>query len=143
MKKCLAIAMMLMATTAFAEQHVVEMLNNGDDGMMVFSPGYLKVQKGDTVKFLATDAGHNSVSSYTPDGAVAWTGAINEEITVTMDKEGVYIYECTPHLALAMVGVIQVGDAANLDAAQSAAGEMKAKFMMSQERLDGYMSEVK
>jgi hypothetical protein len=60
-----------------------------------------------------------------------------------MDQEGVYIYQCTPHIALAMMGVIQVGNPTNIDAANSAAKEMKSKFMMSQERLEGYLAQVK
>ena len=63
-KQQLAVVLMtLMSTATFAEEHIVEMLNNGDDGMMIFEPGFLKVEKGDTVKFLSTDIGHNSVSS--------------------------------------------------------------------------------
>jgi len=143
-KQQLAVVLMtLMSTATFAEEHIVEMLNNGDDGMMIFEPGFLKVEKGDTVKFLSTDMGHNSVSSYVPKGAAAWNGALNEEIVLTMDQEGVYIYQCTPHIALAMMGVIQVGNPTNIDAANSAAKEMKSKFMMSQERLEGYLAQVK
>ena len=143
-KQQLAVVLMtLMSTATFAQEHIVEMLNNGDDGMMIFEPGFLKVEKGDTVKFLSTDMGHNSVSSYVPEGAAAWNGALNEEIVVTMDQEGVYIYKCTPHIALAMIGVIQVGNSTNKDAANSAAKEMKSKFMMSQERLEGYLAQVK
>ena len=143
-KQQLAVLIMaLMSTATFAQEHIVEMLNNGDDGMMVFEPGFLKVDKGDTVKFLSTDMGHNSVSTYVPEGATEWNGRLNEEIVVTMDQEGVYIYKCTPHIALAMIGVIQVGNATNMDAANSSAKEMKSKFMMSQERLEDYLAEVK
>ena len=143
-KQQLAVLIMaLMSTATFAQEHIVEMLNNGDDGMMVFEPGFLKVEKGDTVKFLSTDIGHNSVSTYVPEGATEWNGRLNEEIVVTMDQEGVYIYKCTPHIALAMIGVIQVGNATNMDAANSSAKEMKSKFMMSQERLEDYLAEVK
>lgn len=141
-QQVIAMVMILASTATFAEEHIVEMLNNGDDGMMAFNPGYLKVEKGDTVKFLSTDMGHNSVSSYLPEGAEPWSGAINEEIVVSMEQEGVYIYSCTPHIALAMVGVIQVGEATNLEAAKAASGEMKSKFMMSQERLEGYMGQI-
>jgi len=144
LKQQLAVLIMaLMSTATFAQEHIVEMLNNGDDGMMVFEPGFLKVEKGDTVKFLSTDMGHNSVSTYVPEGATEWNGRLNEEIVVTMDQEGVYIYKCTPHIALAMIGVIQVGNATNMDAANSSAKEMKSKFMMSQERLEDYLAEVK
>lgn len=126
-----------------AAEHEVKMLNMGADGTMVFEPGFLKVEPGDTVKFLATDGGHNSVSSFTPEGGSTWKGAINEEVTVKMDKEGVYIYLCTPHTVMAMVGVIQVGKATNKADAEKSAKELTAKFVMNKDRLEKYMSEVK
>ena len=33
---------------ALAEQHTVKMKNRGDDGTMVFEPGYPEAQPGDT-----------------------------------------------------------------------------------------------
>lgn len=85
---------------------------------MVFEPGFLKVAVGDTVKIIPTDAGHNASSVIIPEGATAWKGAIGKEVSVKMDKEGVYVYVCDPHAVMAMVGVVQVGKAANLDAAK-------------------------
>ena len=40
----------------------VKMLNQGQDGVMVFEPSLLKINTGDTVTFKATDAAHNSAS---------------------------------------------------------------------------------
>lgn len=128
---------------ALAADHEVKMLNNGADGLMVFEPGYLKIEKGDTVKFLATDRGHNTVSHAVPDGGPTWKGAFDEEVSVTFDTEGVYIYRCEPHTMLAMVGVIQVGQAANKEAATQAAGELAGKIMTNKDRLDRYMAQVK
>jgi hypothetical protein len=39
---------------------------------------------------------------------------MDEEVSVTLDGEGVYIYACDPHKVMAMAGVIQVGKATNL-----------------------------
>ena len=50
----------LLAAGGFAAEHQVKMLNNGKDGTMVFEPGFLKAEKGDTVKFIKTDASHNA-----------------------------------------------------------------------------------
>ena len=44
---------------------------------------------------------------------------INQEISITLDKEGVYVYNCTPHAMMAMVGVIQVGEATNINEIKS------------------------
>jgi pseudoazurin len=103
-------------------EHRVEMLNRGPDGeMMAFAPAFLKVAPGDTVTFVPTDKSHNaeSILGMIPEGAEAWKGKINQEISVTFETEGVYGYKCLPHYPLGMVGLIQVGEAApNLAQAQ-------------------------
>jgi pseudoazurin len=117
----------------------VKMLNQGASGVMVFEPAFLKINTGDTVTFLATDAAHNSASipGMLPNGASSWNGELSRDIAVTFDVPGVYGYQCTPHSMMAMVGVIQVGDNnANLDSAKAAAESFKSTFVMNQSRLD-------
>jgi len=104
-------------TAGWAADHRVEMLNKGPDGAtMVFSPRLLKVAVGDTVTFVAVDKGHNSaaIKGGVPAGAAEWKGKVNEEITVTLTTPGVYVYQCTPHFGMGMVGAIVAGDPANL-----------------------------
>ena len=96
----------------------------------VFSPRVLQVNPGDTVKFIAADKGHNSVSdkNMMPEGAESWKGKISKDVEVTLTVEGTYGYYCAPHRALGMVGLILVGDAsANYDAAKDAKQRGKAK----------------
>ncbi|MEL6620881.1 MAG: pseudoazurin [Pseudomonadota bacterium] len=103
----------LMGSAAFAETFEVKMLNKGSDGeRMVFEPAFIQAAPGDTIKFLATDRGHNAEVSkgMLPDGADAFKGKINEEIEVTLDVEGVYGVICKPHFAMGMVMTIAVGD---------------------------------
>ena len=104
-------------------EHVVKMLNMGDGGAMIFEPAVIKVSLGDTIHFKATDISHNSetITNMVPAGADGWMGALNEDISITIDTEGVYVYQCSPHAMLAMVGVIQVGEAVNLDDVKAAA----------------------
>ncbi len=120
------------------------MLNAGKEGMMVFEPAYISVNKGDTVKFVATDLAHNSASveGMIPDGATPWVGTMSKDIEVTLTKEGVYVYQCTPHNMMAMVGVIKVESSANLDQVKRKAAEFKKTFLMNQERLDNYLSKI-
>lgn len=139
----LGVAIALAATPAIGANHTVKMLNQGADGMMVFEPAYLKVAPGDTVTFVPTDVGHNSSSVLVPEGAESWRGTYTDPLTVTLTEEGVYIFQCDPHAMMAMVGVIQVGDAVNLAAAEKKAETMKSGFVMAQERLDGYLDRVK
>jgi pseudoazurin len=115
--------LVLAAAPAAAKEYQVKMLNKGSDGsLMVFEPAYLKVAPGDSVKFLATQKGHNaeSLPGMAPAGAAAFKGKIDEEITVKFTKEGVYGYKCLPHLGMGMVGVIQVGKPGNKAAVATA-----------------------
>lgn len=103
----------------------VEMLNKHPDNKKlrnVFLPRLLKVQPGDTVTFLPTDKGHDSVSikGMIPDGAEPWKGKMNKEISVTFEVPGVYGYKCAPHYALGMVGLIIVEGEGMLDNAEAA-----------------------
>ena len=150
-KVLLAMSLFLLSVPSFADDHYVRMLNNGEGGMMVFEPAVLKVSVGDTVKFVATDMAHNSVSVFTPPGATPWKGAMNQEISITLDKPGVYIYECSPHAMMAMVGVIQVTDglafdvshdSTYVDLAHEFTKTYQQKFVMNNNRLDTYIHEL-
>ena len=134
----------LFSVSVLAEAHEVKMLNAGKEGMMVFEPAVLTVKKGDTVKFVATDLAHNSssVEGMIPDGAQAWVGAMSQDIEVTLTQEGVYVYQCTPHNMMAMVGVIKVETNANLADIKLKAESYKKTFLMNQDRLDNYLSEI-
>ena len=124
--------------------YTVKMLNNGKEGLMVFEPAILSIEQGDTVLFEATDVSHNSASipGMIPQGAMPWTGAMNQDIKVTFDKEGVYVYQCTPHSMMAMVGVIKVGVPKNLEIIKGKAEDQKKAFVMNKERLTNYLQEI-
>lgn len=125
-----------MLSGAHAAEHEVQMLNKGPEGQpMQFDPAFLKIEPGDTVKFVATDKGHNAetILEMIPEGAETWKGKINEEITVTFNEEGIYGYKCMPHFAMGMVGIIQVGDdVSNSDSAETAKLPGRAKPRMAE-----------
>jgi pseudoazurin len=125
-------------------EHTVKMLNSGDGGQMIFEPAVLKVSLGDTVHFKATDMAHNSASmeGMIPEGAKKWSGAMNQDISVVLDKEGVYVYQCDPHVMMAMIGVIQVGEASNLEQIKGSVANKKSQFMLNSERLENYLSKL-
>ena len=143
-KLATAFLMLLLSAPTFAAEHVVKMLNMGKDGAMVFEPAVLSVNVGDTVKFEATDMAHNSASvgGLIPAGAKPWMGKMSQDISVTFDTEGVYVYECTPHKMMAMVGVIKVGTGTNLDNVKQMSQNYKKAFVMNKDRLDKYLSEL-
>ena len=133
----------LLATGVFAAEHQIKMLNSGKDGIMVFEPGFVKAAKGDTVKFIKTDPSHNSSSFFTPKGAAAWKGKMDEEIVVKLEAEGIYMYQCDPHKPMAMVGVIQVGKAGNLEDAKKEAATYSSSLPMNKDRLSKYLDQAK
>jgi pseudoazurin len=118
--------------TAAAEVEV-KMLNKGTEGVMVFEPALVKINPGDTVKFVASDKGHNveTVDGMLPEGGEKFVGKVNEELAITFDKAGVYGYKCKPHYGMGMVGMIVVGDATNADQAKEAKHPGKAKQAFS------------
>lgn len=129
------------APAVMAAEYEVKMLNKDSEGrIMQFEPAFLRVEPGDTVTFVPADPGHNSetIEDAIPEGAEAWEGRINEEITVTLNEPGVYAYKCAPHFALGMVGLIQVGDdTSNIEAIKDAALPGRA-----QERMDELLADL-
>ena len=143
--KILALSLCLSITSnVYAAEHEVKMLSSNKGEMMVFEPAVLTIKKGDTVKFLATDLSHNSssVEGMIPEGATPWVGALSQDVEVTLTKEGVYVYQCTPHNMMAMVGVIKVESSPNLETVKVQAQSYKKTFLMNQDRLDNYINQL-
>ena len=125
-------------------EHIVKMLNSGDGGNMIFEPAVIKVSKGDTIHFKAVDMAHNSatIEGMIPAGASPWASALSQDVSITLDAEGVYVYQCDPHAMMAMVGVIQVGEAVNMSEIKASAEQYKSNFMMNAGRLSGYLDQL-
>jgi pseudoazurin len=137
MKKLLmlaAAAAIAMAGAASAAEHEVHMLNKGEKGAMVFEPDFLKVEPGDTVKFLVTDKGHDaqSIKGMLPEGVEGFKGKINQEVTFTVEKEGVSGIKCTPHYAMGMVMLIVAGEPVNAEEAKTVKHPGKAKAVFAE-----------
>jgi pseudoazurin len=128
-----AIGLLVRIRGARAAEHEVQMLNKGPDGQRNwFEPAVLRIEPGDTVKFVPTDKGHNSASVVIPEGAEAWNGKLSKEISITLTVPGLYSYKCLPHFGLGMVGLIVVGDpSANFDAVAAGRYPGKAKTVVS------------
>ena len=83
-----------------------------------------------------------TIDGMIPAGANAWAGELNRDISVTLDTEGVYVYQCDPHVMMAMIGVIQVGEAVNMNQIKEASKNLKPSFIMNAERIDTYLSQL-
>lgn len=132
------------AGTAFAADHVVNMLNSGKDGAMLFEPAFVKAAVGDTVIFKPTQVGaHYALSVLVPAGAKPFKGDVDKEFKLKVEKEGLYLYVCEPHRALGMAGVIQVGKPVNMAEAKTVAAKEQAGFAMGKDRFDKALAQVK
>tara|TARA_B100000586_G_scaffold243189_1_gene197453 strand:+ start:655 stop:1116 length:462 start_codon:yes stop_codon:yes gene_type:complete len=140
------LGLLLLPLELFAAEHTIEMLSSSDGQMMVFKPAVLKIDKGDTVKWISKNPGHNSaaIEEMIPKGFKAWNGKINEEISVKFTIEGIYGYKCTPHYILGMVGLIVVGNkTSNMENAKNFALEAEKKFATNKNRFTNYFSQIK
>ena len=129
-----------LAGAGFAAEHEVHMLNKGAAGTMVFEPAFVKAEPGDTIHFIPTDKSHNveAIKDILPEGVEIFKSKINEEYTLTVTEAGLYGVKCTPHFAMGMVALIQVGETpANLDAAKTAKLPKKAR-----ERMDAEIAQI-
>ena len=133
-KAMLAAALALTATMASAETIEVQMLNKGEAGAMVFEPAFVKAEPGDVIKFVPTDKGHNAenIDGMLPGGVEAFKSGMNKEFELTVDAEGLYGVKCTPHYAMGMVALIQVGEPVNLDDASEVKQRGKARDRMAE-----------
>jgi pseudoazurin len=117
MKNILATAALIL-TPAFSAQAAditVDMLNKRDDGAkMVYSQDVVRIDVGDSVTWVPTSKGHNVEIIAAPDGYdIPKKSKLSKEVSITFDTPGVYLYQCTPHKTMGMLGVVVVGDGQN------------------------------
>ena len=108
----LALLALLSSPVAMAEVHEVKMLNRGAAGAMVYEPDFLRLQPGDSVRFLSSQSGHNAatIDGLLPAGAEPFKSKINQPLEVKFDVPGFYGIQCSPHVSMGMVMAIQVGE---------------------------------
>lgn len=92
----------------------------------VFKPRLVTAQVGDTIKFIPSEPSHqlSTINTMLPEGVTGWEGAINEEVSFVIPKPGIYGFQCVPHYAAGMVGVVIAegdGKTSNLDFARTSA----------------------
>ena len=137
------VAMTILSSLLFAKDYEVKMLDVNNEGTMVFEPGFLHIQKGDTVTFVPTHKTHWAKSVVIPDGASKFESKLDEKATFKFDVEGVYIYECPPHKMMNMLGIIQVGKAVNAAKIKEVVPRLEKRVSENQGRLERYAKQIK
>lgn len=135
-------AIALAASPAAAKEWRVAMVNRGANGSMDFTPSFLRISPGDSVRFVAQDKGHNaeSIPELRPAGANLFKGAINHDIVVKFSRPGLYGYRCLPHFAMGMVGLVEVGKPVNVAAFRRAIQKLPPLAKM---RMAKFVEQVK
>jgi len=127
----------LFATSAYAEDMTIEMLNKRDDGAkMVYSEDIARIDVGDTITWVPTQKGHNVEFIAGPDGWKApKKSKLSKEVAITFDEPGVYLYQCTPHKTMGMIAVVVVGEGDNDISDAKVRGKSKKKLQKLLEEL--------
>ena len=115
---------------ANAADMTIEMLNKRDDGAkMVYGTDIARVEVGTSITWIPAQKGHNVEFIAGPDGWKApKKSKINEEVTITFDTPGVYLYQCTPHATMGMIALVVVGDGDNDVSKAKVRGKSKRKL---------------
>lgn len=124
-----SLAVLLISPAAYAENFDVLMLNKGTEGAMVFEPAFVQAAVGDTITFISSDKGHNAegIEGMLPEGVEEFKSDMSKDYVLTLSAEGLYGIKCTPHYAMGMVALIQVGAPVNKDAVMAVEMRGKAK----------------
>ena len=129
MIRLFTILFVMLSTSVYAEDMTIEMLNKRDDGAkMVYSEDIARVDVGDTITWVPTSKGHNVQFVTVPEGVEKIKSKNNKEVSFTFEKEGVYLYVCTPHKGMGMIALVVVGDSLeNLDSIKKSRMNGKSK----------------
>ena len=106
------------ANLAYAGDVTVDMLNKREDGAkMVYSQDIVKVKAGDSVTWLPATKGHNVEFISVPKGVnKIKKSKFNKKVSYKFETPGIYLYQCTPHKAMGMIGLVVVdGNVSNKD----------------------------
>ena len=119
----------LAVSSTFAADMDIEMLNKKGKEKMVYSVDVANIDAGDTITWLPASKGHNVHFIAGPDGwALPKKSKNNKEVAITFDTPGVYLYQCTPHASMGMIGLVVVGeDTSNIDLIKKAKVRGKSK----------------
>ena len=109
----LTIIISLFSTNAIAENYTVEMLNKLGKERMVYSEKVLSIKVNDEITWKSVDKGHNVEFIGMPKGASKYKSKISKDAKYTFTKSGIYLYQCTPHKAMGMIGLVVVGEDKN------------------------------
>ena len=113
---CFMGGMVLSAKAEEKEPLIIEMLNKRGKEKMLYGQDVAKVEVGQTITWTPDSKGHNVQFVSVPEGVEKVKSKLSKEFSYTFEQEGVYLYVCTPHASMGMIGMVIVGESdVNLD----------------------------
>ena len=137
---CFMGGMVLSAKAEEKEPLIIEMLNKRGKEKMLYGQDVVKIEVGQTITWTPDSKGHNVQFVSVPEGVEKVKSKLSKEFSYTFEQEGVYLYVCTPHASMGMIGVVVVGESdVNLDEVldYKFRGKSKKKFKKIAKSLEG------
>ena len=107
---CFMGGMVLSAKAEDKEPLIIEMLNKRGKEKMLYGQDVARVDVGQTITWTPDSKGHNVQFVSVPEGVEKVKSKLSKEFSYTFEQEGVYLYVCTPHASMGMIGVVVVGN---------------------------------
>jgi len=119
----------------------VQMKDMGAEGVMVFEPGFVKANVGDTIHFVPQTPNHNAetIASMLPAGVSPSSGPMGKAFDLKLTAPGLYGIKCRPHYAMGMVALIQAGKGPS---ANLAAAKMVSLPPFAKKRMTAYLAKA-
>ena len=137
---CFMGGMVLSAKAEEKEPLIIEMLNKRGKDKMLYGQDVARIEVGQTITWTPDSKGHNVQFVSVPEGVEKVKSKLSKEFSYTFEQEGVYLYVCTPHASMGMIGMVIVGESdVNLDEAldYKFRGKSKKKFKKIVKSLEG------
>ena len=117
LKKLIFIIFILFySSMSYGKTIEIDMLNKLGKEKMVYSVKVAKIDLNDKIIWKHISKGHNVEFIGMPKGVKKFKTKINKKAEYEFKKPGIYLYQCTPHKAMGMIGIVVVGgDKSNLE----------------------------
>ena len=108
MRPIIFVFSLIIMSTKLASAETIQIDFTSDDS---YSVEVAKIDVGDTIDWLPKNEGHNVEFLGGPDfNSLPEKSDLNAFYSVTFNLTGVYLYHCTPHGNMGMLGLVIVGN---------------------------------
>ena len=107
------ISFIFYSSVSISETLEIDMLNKLGKEKMVYSIKVAKVNLNDKIIWKSKTKGHNVEFIGMPKGVKKFKSKINKDVEYDFKVPGIYLYQCTPHKAMGMIGLVIVGNDKN------------------------------